>query len=57
MSKGVDFGIGFDNISRQMQLDFDIIRSEVPHSGEKGKSFEQKFREFLEIYSELNQLK
>lgn len=46
----MDFATRFDNISMQMQLNFERVRGELPHAGEKGTSFEEIFREFLKHY-------
>jgi hypothetical protein len=40
----------FDNVSRQMQLDFDQARAAITHPGLKGSAFEEAFREFLRRY-------
>jgi hypothetical protein len=46
----MDLGERFDRISKQMQNDFKDIQESIDHRGEKGRSAEEIFREFLKIY-------
>ncbi len=46
----MDLGEKFDNISKKMRIDFDDVRNSIKHPGEKGRSGEEIFREFLRLY-------
>jgi hypothetical protein len=46
----LDLGEKFDSISRQMRNNLEDIRNSMTHPGEKGRSLEEIFRQFLKKY-------